>query len=113
MDLAEATSTVRKVRATSPEPTELGGHPGYVVQFQVSKNLAPLCHGIAKVYRSPSWPLPVPAGWTSRIWVVDVDGRRLVVAAHHGPDATPDEIDELVGMVESITFVDPSPEPDD
>ena len=52
-------------------------------------------------------------GWTDLVWVVDVDGRGLVVSAIHGPDATPAEIDELVGWSSTVTFVDPTPEPDD
>ena len=95
----------------------LGGHPGYFVQLQAPKGkLDPLCDGFAKESSRLhlAGPLPVPgAGWTSTIWVSTSTAADSWWPPHHGPDSTPDEIDELVGMVESINFVDPAPEPDD
>ena len=45
-------------------------------------------------------------GWTSRIWVLDVEGNPVLIQASHGPDVTPAQQDELVEMVESISFTE-------
>jgi hypothetical protein len=48
-------------------------------------------------------------GKTQRLWIVDVDGRRLMFLAGYfpGPEGpTPEEVDELTAMVEEATFVD-------
>ena len=47
------------------------------------------------------------AGWTNLLWVLDVEGHQVLVNASHGRDATPAEQAELVGIVESISFVLP------
>ena len=45
-------------------------------------------------------------GWTSRIWVLDVEGNPVLIHASHGPDVTPAQEAELVEMVESISFTE-------
>ena len=45
-------------------------------------------------------------GWTSRFWVLDVEGNPVLISASYGPDVTPAEQDELVEMVESISFTE-------
>jgi hypothetical protein len=39
-----------------------------------------------------------------RLWILDVDGQRLVVDAASGPTSSPAEVDALSSMVESIEF---------
>jgi hypothetical protein len=48
-------------------------------------------------------------GKTQRLWIVDVDRRRLMFLAGYfpGPEGpTPEHVDELTAMVEEATFVD-------
>ena len=47
------------------------------------------------------------AGQVDRLWVLDVNGQRLVVDATYGPDATAADRDQLNEVVESIQFVAP------
>jgi hypothetical protein len=47
------------------------------------------------------------AGWTNRVWVLDVDGVPILVNASHGPDVTPAQKAELARIVASISFVVP------
>ena len=44
-------------------------------------------------------------GQFDRLWILDVDGQRLVVDASYGPLATAVERDSLASMVESLKFV--------
>ena len=43
-------------------------------------------------------------GQIDRLWILDIDGARLVIDAFSMPSATPEEIEELVAVVESIRF---------
>ena len=45
-------------------------------------------------------------GQVDRLWILDVDGERLVIDAFSMPSASPEEAEELAGVVASIRFVD-------
>ncbi len=47
------------------------------------------------------------AGQVDRLWVLDVDGQRLLVDATYSPDTTEADRGELAGIVESLRFTDP------
>jgi hypothetical protein len=111
-DLAVALADLRQVTHTDPVPAVVDRHPGHFVRLQargVPGGSAPCTGGtVPAATEDPStvdaWVAP---GWTSLIWVVRVHGHRVVVAATHGPDVTRAEEQELVGIVESLTFVRP------
>jgi hypothetical protein len=44
------------------------------------------------------------AGQVDRLWILDVDGQRLVVDATYSPDATPADLEELDRVVRSLEF---------
>ena len=43
-------------------------------------------------------------GFVDRIWILDVEGERVVINAFHGPRVTDEEVDELTRIVESVAF---------
>ncbi len=43
-------------------------------------------------------------GHVERLWVLEVEGGRIVVEASHEPGATEKQVAELTRTVESITF---------
>jgi hypothetical protein len=43
-------------------------------------------------------------GQLDRLWILDVPGGRVVVDAFSMPSATPTDIEQLLGVVASITF---------
>lgn len=45
-------------------------------------------------------------GQVDRIWILDVDGERLVIDASYLPNASPDDRAELDAVVKSIRFLD-------
>jgi hypothetical protein len=47
------------------------------------------------------------AGQVDRLWVLDVDGQRLLIDATYSPDATTTDRDELAHAVESLEFRTP------
>ena len=111
--LAQALSSIAGVRTSDPEPVRLDDHPGYLVRGAG----ADVAEGTGRLPGRPVHASTPPStdvcattrGWTDLIWVLDVDGRRLVINASYGPEVTPTEVDEMVRMVESVTFLDPLP----
>ena len=51
------------------------------------------------------------AGQVDRLWILDVDGQRLVVDATYSPDATSADLEELDQVVQSLRFGDEYPSP--
>jgi hypothetical protein len=96
--------------ASPAEPVTLGGRSGLRIRLDpVPGRDGPPCAGEVvlrefslRVVMASQFP-----GWSSVIWAVDVDDHLVVVAASHGPDVTPAEEQELVGIVESLSFVLP------
>lgn len=121
-DLVEALAAQRYRHATEPTDVTLGGYEGRLLELSVPKDwvvtgdadfegcdvepsnghrdfVSWLGNGEGERYM-------LVAGQIERVWVVDVDGQRLVVDAIYQPE-TPQEVrDELVGIVESIRFAD-------
>lgn len=109
--------------ATSPKDVSLAGHPGRYLELSVPADLKSstwtdfdacdiepsnghhdfrswLGNGLGTRY------LQAP-GQVDRLWVLDVDGQRLVVDATYTPDTTPIDRNELAQIVKSIRFVRP------
>lgn len=121
-DLVDALLDVPDRRPSDPEPVEVDGYEGTYLEWSVPQSLAfdekgnfASCDGDGTGNLDfRSW---TGAGWAStryhqgpgqvdRLWVLDVDGQRLVIDAFSMPWATADEVDELMAIVESITFDD-------
>jgi hypothetical protein len=45
-------------------------------------------------------------GQVDRLWILDVDGKRLVIDAFYMPEATGEEIAQINEIVDSIRFTD-------
>jgi hypothetical protein len=121
-DLVDALAFVPDRRPTVPEPVEIDGYAGTYLEWTVPRDVAfdeegnfPDCDGDdAGHHDFRSW---TGSGWAStryhqgpgqvdRLWVLDVGGQRLVIDAFSMPSATPDEIEELRAIVDSIRFDD-------
>jgi hypothetical protein len=107
LDLATALASLGGSRSSGPTPTSLAGYAGYQVSLA---GAVPDCREGMMLREGPfrgSVSLHGEAGWTNRVWVLDVDGVDVVINASNGPDATPAQKAELVRIVESISFVVP------
>jgi hypothetical protein len=118
-DLVAALVEVPMRDPTEPAAAEIDGRAGMYLEWSVPADIAfdeggnfPDCDGNAQHRDFVSW---TASGWASnryhqgpgqldRLWILDVDGERLVIDAFSMPTATEAEIQEMVGIVESIRF---------
>jgi len=118
-DLAQALVDVPLRNATQPVDVSLDGYRGMYLEWSVPSDIEmdaegdfPACDKTADGHRDfKSWignagggRYQQSPGQVDRLWILDVDGARLVIDAFSMPAATSDEIGELVHVVESITF---------
>jgi len=95
---------------TTADPASLGGQPAFLVRMErPSAVRSDPCAGAfilrewgKRVIGTCSMP-----GWTSLTWVTEINNTVVVIAASHGPDVSRAQEEELVGIVESLTFVLP------
>jgi hypothetical protein len=97
---------------TEPAPVTVAGYQGVRIQVEAPTDLAfelpsnggdgafPECD--AGEYRSWLGYRGQGPGQVDDLWVLDVEGMRLVIGAHYWQDTPADEVAELVGIVESI-----------
>jgi hypothetical protein len=107
---------------TEPIAVEIDGRPGMYLEWSVPEDIAfdedgnfPDCDDDGEGHFDfRSW---TGTGWAStryqqgpgqidRLWVLDMDGQRLVIDGFSMPGATDEEIAEMVGVVQSIQFLD-------
>ena len=43
-------------------------------------------------------------GQVGRMWILDVDGNRVVINTFHGPESTEEQIDAVTEMVDTVAF---------
>jgi hypothetical protein len=105
-DLAEALVAQQLRTGTDPVPVTVGGHEGLYVEVAVPEEVdAGACPvGIFNLWPGRHQRVGEILGQVDMVWIVDVDGQRLVFDAAHGPSASPDEVAELEEMVTTATF---------
>jgi hypothetical protein len=104
-DLVAALTSQPRTEASTPEPVTLGGYSGVYVEYTAT-GPEPGCSG--ELHRWPSAAGSRQALTTERdqVWILDVDGTRLVIDAFSFGGATEAELAELREVVESIQ-IDP------
>ena len=123
-DLVEALTAQKYRHATEPTDVTLGGYQGRLLELSVPDDwvvtgdadfegcdvepsnghrdfVSWLGNGEGERYLQF-------AGQIERVWVLDVDGTRLVVDATYRPETPEAVLTELMGIVESIRFTDHS-----
>jgi hypothetical protein len=105
-DLAEALAAQELRSGTEPVPVTIDGHDGLYVELSVpdAVDVSTCSSG-----RFGLWPGRFQAvqeilGQVDRVWIVDVDGQRLVFDAAHMPITDPARVAELEEMVTTATF---------
>lgn len=112
-DLAEALVEIPLRNATQPVDVVMDGYAGKYVEWSVPADMDfAECDtdGVEPYFQS--WTGAVWAsdryqqspGQVDRLWIVDIEGSRLVIDAFEMPSATVHERDELATVVESIRF---------
>jgi hypothetical protein len=119
-DLVAALEAQRMRHATAPTDVTLAGYAGRYLEWSVPTDLVVTgdsdfagCDVQSDGHRNfVSWVgaggvgerWQQMAGQVDRLWILDVDGQRLVVDASYSPDATPDQRAEEDRLVRSIRF---------
>jgi hypothetical protein len=107
-DLAQSLANQVPHRATTPEPTTVGGHRGLYVEMRVPSNLSRCTSGEFTVFAVDQAENPwysAGPGSVLRFWIVNVDGQRVAVAVKVVPGRTTHAAD-LVHMAETARFVE-------
>ncbi len=97
--------------AATPTDVSLAGYGGEYVELSVPTNIdfADCDEGVFESWTAEGWAsdrYQQAPGQVDRLWILDVDGQRLVVDATYLADATTRERGELDHVVHSIRFLD-------
>lgn len=103
-DLAEALAAQKSTDASTPEPVTLAGYRGLYVELASPRDISE-CDRYPQLWGDPGSRGIYSDDQVDLVWILDVDGQRLVVNAAYGPTATTSEIGELTSMVKSLKFV--------
>ncbi|MBA2559533.1 MAG: hypothetical protein H0V07_06520 [Propionibacteriales bacterium] len=103
-NLADALVAQKSTRASTRERITLAGHEGLYVELASPRDIS-RCDPNPGLWGDPGGRGIYSDNQIDQVWILDVDGQRLVVNASYGPTATTSEIDELTSMVKSLEFV--------
>jgi hypothetical protein len=109
--LAAALAKQPSRRATPPVATALGGHRGRYLDFSVPAGVRfDQCdEGAFESWTANGWSsdrYEQEPGQVDRVWILAVDGQRLVVDASYLPRASARDRAELEHVVNSVRFLD-------
>jgi len=109
-DLAEALVAQKGAETSEPVPVAINGHRGLYLTYQVAKGIDVMkCEETAfDIFSAgPDGSVYVEAARSrAAIWILDVDGERLVLAWLAEPAVTRAQMREMTRMVESARFVE-------
>lgn len=121
-DLVGALTTQRWRHATKPTDVRLGGYPGRSLEWSVPDDWvvtgdaefegcdvepsSGLRDFVSWLGNGEGERFQQVAGQVDMLWVLDVNGQRLLVDATYPPDTTDADRAELTGIVESLRFTD-------
>ena len=107
-EVTEALASQLGHETTGPTAVTLGGYPAQQLDFYVPEDfeIATCSASFLRLWPDPgpntSGGLPIFAGQTVTVYVIDIDGDALVVAAASLADASEADIAELERIVDSI-----------
>lgn len=106
-DLARALADQTGSTTTRPRTVTLDGHQGLYLELTTPDTNAG-CTSHALWRSSPDLVYGQDTGRiVHHLWILDVDGTRLVVAVSNYPDQSPDQHQELIDIAKTIHFVEP------
>ena len=84
-DLAGALAALPVWESTPPEPRTIGGHEGVFMELNVPARLPARCDALHSWIDYHGSTQGIGEGKTQRLWIVDVDGQRLMLVAGYFP----------------------------
>ena len=101
-DLADALVAQKSTRSSVPKPVTLDGHQGLYVEMASPSDLD-TCTNDRGLWDGRGI---YTDGQVDKVWILDVDGQRLVVDASYAPsETTRAQINTLTSMAKSLAFV--------
>jgi len=113
-DLATAMAAMPGLEATSPTDVTLGGYAGQQLLITAPATVDGCTLGQDGF---SIWQLPLGAVYTmqpaqrDRVWILDVEGQRIVITAPEIPGQTPQDKAEVQGILDSIRLAPRSTNP--
>ena len=111
-DLVRALDRQRVTTITDQEPVTVGGHDGTYLELRAPDVDYTACQeGQLWLWETPTDGAR-HASWTpeqlERVWIIDVDGQRVVLNAFLEPQGDPgDALAELQTLIDTVQFVQP------
>ena len=110
-DLVVALSDQRYTEVTAgPEPVNLDGHDGVLLSVAVPADLdvSRCTEGRYMFWQGSPGDAhhQAPVGTTEQMWILDVDGQRVVLGTAATAGVPESDVAELTAMVESVRFVE-------
>ena len=103
-NLADAMVNQRSTRTAPPEPVTLDANQGLYVEIHSPTDMS-TCVKSAALWGGPGDRGIYNDGQVDRVWILNVDGQRLVVNAAYSAESTAKDINKLTAMVDSLDFV--------
>lgn len=105
-NLADALVAQASTRATKPRPVTLDGYDGLYLEIHGPKHMATCADEEAGLWSEPGGRGIYSDGQVDLVWILDVDGQRLVVDGAYSAGSTAAEIAAVRAMAESVRFVE-------
>jgi len=109
-DLVTALTAQRRTQVTEPVPVSLGGHEGVTLELDVPDSLAleRCTEGRYMFWEGSPGDAhhQTESEAVERLWVLNVAGQRVVLAALVDPDVPKADVEALTAMVESVRFAE-------
>jgi hypothetical protein len=102
-DLAHALVAQKSTRASTPKPVALAGQEGLYLELSSPHDIS-RCEQTGHLWGYPGGRGIYNDGQVDLLWILDVDGQRLVVNAAYTPKSNAADIDKLTSMVDSLEF---------
>ncbi|MGQ0607490.1 MAG: hypothetical protein ACT4OQ_03385 [Chloroflexota bacterium] len=102
--LVTALTELPRHEASAPTATSVGGLDATYLELTADTDLGDCSLGGLRGWIAGSDARTSPPGDHDRLWILEVDGRRLMIDIASPSDASASEIAELEGMVDSIRF---------
>jgi hypothetical protein len=114
-DMADALSTQLGRDVSGPTDLTLGGHPAKRIQLTVPAELDVATCDEGQIRSWPSSATDETTGWignpgqTDVMYVIDVDGERILIGTTRGPEASDENVAQLDAIIASIRITPDSP----
>ena len=104
-DLANGLAAQPVLDVGAPAPVTLAGAPGYYLELRIPTDFdGSTCGEGLQLFRTGTTTWSWGPGYVARWWILDVRGRRVVVMNHCDETCSPEDLQELTTMAESVTF---------